>query len=105
MQLSDEDRNWFTTVFTSLIAASEERTARLITASIAESEARTKEAIEATENSLLTAFHQRASPLEIKVRAHGMAIGAFEGEKENSIEQAKKLIELERRIAKLEKAS
>jgi hypothetical protein len=34
-----------------------------------------------------------------------MAIGAFEGEKANSIEQAAKLAELERRISRLEKAS
>jgi hypothetical protein len=43
--------------------------------------------------------------LEIRVRAHSMAIGAFDGEKENSIEQSKKLIEFERRISRLEKAS
>jgi hypothetical protein len=56
MQLTDEDRSWFTT-------------------------------------------------LDTRVRAHGMAIGPFEGEKANYIEQAKKLLELERRLEKLEKAS
>jgi hypothetical protein len=68
-------------------------------------EQKTKEAIEASENRLLIAFHKWARPLEMPIRAHSMAIGAFDGEKENSFEQAAKLTDLERRVSKVEKES
>jgi hypothetical protein len=94
------------------IRASEERTAHLIAGEIGTNHIVTQAAIkavvdeidrriEASENRLLIAFHQWASPLDIKVRAHSMAIGAFDGEKENSIEQARKLEELRRTTAEL----
>lgn len=105
MQLTDEDRAWFTTLITTLIRQSEERTDRRMESRFEASELKTKEAIEASENRLLIAFQKWASPLEMKVRAHGMAIGAFDGEKENSIEQAARLADLERRVSRLEKAS
>jgi hypothetical protein len=105
MQLTDEDRTWFTTVITTLISQSEARTTAQITSQIQAGEQRTAEAIEASENRLLRAFQDWASPLDTRVRAHGMAIGALEGEKSSYIEQAKKLIEIERRLEKLEKAS
>jgi hypothetical protein len=68
MTLTDEDRNWLSSLITTLIAQSEERTA----ASIRESEQRTGQAVtaaieaieatEATETRLLTEFHKWASP-------------------------------------------
>jgi hypothetical protein len=42
------------------------------TAAIAESETRTARAIERSETSLLTAFHQWASPLEARVRSDSL---------------------------------
>jgi len=105
MQLTDEDRNWFTTLITTLISQSEARTTNQLTNQIHASEQRTALAIEASENRLLVEFHKWASPLDTRVRAHGMAIGALEGEKSNYLDQAKKLIEIERRLEKLEKAS
>jgi hypothetical protein len=110
MSLTNEDKEWIAALFSRQLTnfasnfATKEDLANFATKEDLANFA-TKEDLERMETKLLTAFHQWASPLEVRVRAHSMAIGAFDGEKENSIEQAKKLIELERRISKLEKAS
>ncbi|HZL56267.1 MAG TPA: hypothetical protein VFC21_04265 [Bryobacteraceae bacterium] len=88
--LTEDDKQWIANALSGALRESEERTAA---------------AIEATETKLLTAFHQWASPLETRVRSHSLAIQAFDGQNENSIDTARKIADLESRVRKLEKAS
>ena len=92
MQLTDEDRNWFTTLITTLISQSEARTTNQLTNQIHASEQRTALAIEASENRLLVEFHKWASPMEQRMRSHRELLRTLDLETER----------LDERVAKLE---
>lgn len=116
MNLNEEDRIWIATTIRTEFKQSELRTAEVFDHKLKqtaeafdqklhESEIRTAEALERLETKLLTAFHQWASPIEIRVRAQALALRAFDQETENSIDRERRMAELEARVRKLEKAS
>lgn len=72
MSLTDEDRNW-------------------IKNEIKESEARLAAVVERVETSLLTEFHKWASPMEMRVRSHSLALRALDLETEALAERIDKL--------------
>ena len=78
MALTDEDRNWFSTLVTALIRQSEERSDAKLVAAERRIKEELKDAIEATENRLLTEFHKWASPLDPRMRTHTAAIRALD---------------------------
>jgi hypothetical protein len=59
MSLTDDDKSWIATV-------------------IADSETRTRAAIERVETSLLTEFHKWASPTGMRAKSHALAIRALD---------------------------
>jgi len=94
MALTDEDRSWFTTLVTTLIRQSEERTAvkfEAVDRRIDAVELRMRGALEATENRLLTEFHKWASPLDARMRTHTAAIRALDLENEPLSDRVSKL--------------
>ena len=91
MALTDEDRNWFTTMVTALIRQSEERSDAKLVAAERRIKEELKDAIEATENRLLTEFHKWASPLDPRMRTHTAAIRALDLENEALSDRISKL--------------
>jgi hypothetical protein len=72
MSLTDEDRPW-------------------IVAQLQASELRLRADIEATETKLLRAFHNWASPVEMRVRSHSAALRAMDVEIESLSNRVSKI--------------
>lgn len=83
MPLTDDDKNWIERQLKIEIGSLEIKIERVETG--------LKDQIERVETNLLTAFHQWASPMEMRQRSHSAAIAALDQEIEALKERVKKL--------------
>jgi hypothetical protein len=103
MSLTDEDKNWFLDTFATKQDlgrfATKQDLGRFATKQDLErfatkqdlAQYATKQDLERVETSLLTAFHQWASPVEMRQRSHAAAIRALDAEVEAISDRVNKL--------------
>jgi hypothetical protein len=83
MSLNEDDKNWISAELAKVRIDTE----RLLAVELA----KVRTDIERVETSLLTEFHKWASPMEMRVRSHSLALRAMDLEVESLSERVEKL--------------
>jgi hypothetical protein len=84
-------REWMTAMMTSMFERQREWTLSTMTSMLNSEREVTKAMLERVETSLLTAFHQWASPMEMRARSHAAVLRAHDVELESVSERVTKL--------------
>jgi hypothetical protein len=85
------EREWMTAMMTSMFERQREWTLSTMTSMLNSEREVTKAMLERVETSLLTAFHQWASPMEMRARSHAAVLRAHDVELESVSERVTKL--------------
>ena len=89
MSLTDDDKSWISAQLAIIPSAA--WIEATFASAIADSETRTRAAIERVETSLLTEFHKWASPAGMRATSHALTIRALDLEMENLGERVTRL--------------